>query len=385
MYLSTTDYIQHKVAPGVGVANDFYAMMDGYLGQLDALGATVVLTADHGMNAKTDAFGRPNIVFLQDVLDRAYGAGTTRVILPITDPYVVHHGALGSFATVYLTSAVAAGDAAAKIAEPAGHRPRAAPRRRVRALRASRGPRRRSRRRFRAADRHRHERRQARSVRPRRPAALARRRIRAARAADREPQGRRRCPPAAAGATSTRSTSPSTTCNDEATCDEHDDRARRTCGTALRSTPRCASPAKKSAARGRSTSTIRGTARSSARCPRPPSRTFAARSPSPRPTSRRSPAMSATTSSTRRRRSSAAAATRSPTSSPPNAGSARRTRSTKSDAPATSSFSPATRRSTTTARSFPAISRRTARSARCTRCASRCSARSPRSRRSTIR
>ena len=65
-----------------------------------------MLTADHGMNAKTDAFGRPNIVFLQDVLDRAYGAGTTRVILPITDPYVVHHGALGSFATVYLSSPV---------------------------------------------------------------------------------------------------------------------------------------------------------------------------------------------------------------------------------------------------------------------------------------
>jgi hypothetical protein len=63
MYLSTTDYVQHKVAPGVGAANDFYAMMDRYLGQLDALGATIVLTADHGMNAKTDAFGRPNIVF----------------------------------------------------------------------------------------------------------------------------------------------------------------------------------------------------------------------------------------------------------------------------------------------------------------------------------
>ena len=50
-------------------------MLDGYLGQLDALGATVVLTADHGMNAKTDAFGRPNIVFLQDLLDDWYGAG----------------------------------------------------------------------------------------------------------------------------------------------------------------------------------------------------------------------------------------------------------------------------------------------------------------------
>jgi phosphonoacetate hydrolase len=116
MYLSTTDYVQHKAAPGVRAANDFYAMMDGYLGRLDALGATVVLTADHGMNAKTDAFGRPNIVFLQDILDRALGAGTTRVILPITDPYVVHHGALGSFATVYLSSPVAASDAAVRIA-----------------------------------------------------------------------------------------------------------------------------------------------------------------------------------------------------------------------------------------------------------------------------
>ncbi len=116
MYLSTTDYVQHKVAPGVAAANDFYAMMDRYLGQLDAMGATVVVTADHGMNAKTDAFGRPNIVYLQDALDRAYGAATTRVILPITDPYVVHHGALGSFATVYLSAPVTLADAAARIA-----------------------------------------------------------------------------------------------------------------------------------------------------------------------------------------------------------------------------------------------------------------------------
>jgi phosphonoacetate hydrolase len=114
-YLSTTDYVQHKVAPGVGTANAFYAMMDGYLGRLAEMGATVVVTADHGMNAKTDAFGRPNIVFLQDALDRAYGAGTTRVILPITDPYVVHHGALGSFATVYLSSPVTLADATARI------------------------------------------------------------------------------------------------------------------------------------------------------------------------------------------------------------------------------------------------------------------------------
>lgn len=101
-YLSTTDYVQHKDAPGTPGANAFYAMMDGYLKKLDALGATIALTADHGMNAKTDAKGDPNVIYLQDVLDLWLGRDAARVILPITDPYVVHHGALGSFATAYL-------------------------------------------------------------------------------------------------------------------------------------------------------------------------------------------------------------------------------------------------------------------------------------------
>ncbi|MGR4868927.1 phosphonoacetate hydrolase [Variovorax sp. LARHSF232] len=101
MYLSTTDYVQHKAAPGSAAANAFYAMMDRYLAQLDEMGATIVLTADHGMNDKHDAQGKPQVIYLQDVLDAWYGAGKARVILPITDPYVVHHGALGSFATVY--------------------------------------------------------------------------------------------------------------------------------------------------------------------------------------------------------------------------------------------------------------------------------------------
>ncbi|MEO8487818.1 MAG: phosphonoacetate hydrolase [Betaproteobacteria bacterium] len=102
MYLSTTDYVQHKHAPGTPGANTFVGMMDNYLSKLDRLGATIVVTADHGMSAKTDAFGRPNIVFLQDLADHWYGPAATRVILPITDPYVVHHGALGSFATIYV-------------------------------------------------------------------------------------------------------------------------------------------------------------------------------------------------------------------------------------------------------------------------------------------
>ncbi|WP_180684541.1 phosphonoacetate hydrolase [Tepidicella baoligensis] len=104
MYLSTSDYIQHKHAPGTPVANAFYAMMDGYLGRLDALGATIAITADHGMKPKHDDAGRPNVVYLQPLLDEWVGADHCRVVLPITDPYVVHHGALGSFAVIHLTS-----------------------------------------------------------------------------------------------------------------------------------------------------------------------------------------------------------------------------------------------------------------------------------------
>ncbi|WP_374381454.1 phosphonoacetate hydrolase [Dongia sp.] len=120
MYLSTTDYIQHKHAPGTKVANDFYAMMDRYLGEIEAMGATIVLTADHGMNDKHGADGKPQVIYLQDVLDGWLGAAAARVILPITDPYVVHHGALGSFATVYLPDNADKKDIIARLAQLPG-------------------------------------------------------------------------------------------------------------------------------------------------------------------------------------------------------------------------------------------------------------------------
>ncbi len=119
MYLSTTDYVQHKYAPGSAGANSFYQMMDGYLGALDALGATLVMVADHGMKDKHLTDGSPDVLYLQDVLDSAIGVGSAKVILPITDPYVVHHGALGSFATVYLKGQVA-GDVARVISKMPG-------------------------------------------------------------------------------------------------------------------------------------------------------------------------------------------------------------------------------------------------------------------------
>ena len=120
MYLSTTDYIQHKHAPGTPGANDFYAMMDGYLGQLDSMGCVIALTADHGMNAKTGLDAKPDVIYLQDLLDDWLGTAVARVILPITDPYVVHHGALGSFATVYLPAGTDLPALAARLAARRG-------------------------------------------------------------------------------------------------------------------------------------------------------------------------------------------------------------------------------------------------------------------------
>ena len=115
MYLSTTDFIQHKYAPGDEVANAFYAMFDRYIGQLNVNNNSIIVTADHGMQPKSRSDGSPNAIFLQDILDETLGKNISKVILPITDPYVVHHGALGSFATVYLSDKSIINDAIKEI------------------------------------------------------------------------------------------------------------------------------------------------------------------------------------------------------------------------------------------------------------------------------
>ena len=115
MYLSTTDFIQHKYAPGDEVANAFYAMFDRYIGELNVNNNSIIVTADHGMQPKSRSDGSPNAIFLQDILDETLGKNISKVILPITDPYVVHHGALGSFATVYLSDKSKINDAIEEI------------------------------------------------------------------------------------------------------------------------------------------------------------------------------------------------------------------------------------------------------------------------------
>lgn len=101
LYLSLTDWVQHKYAPEESEAKRFYQEIDRRFGRLAELGAVVALTADHGMNDKSDAAGNPNVIWLQDILDRKFGKGDTTVICPITDAFVAHHGALGGFVRVW--------------------------------------------------------------------------------------------------------------------------------------------------------------------------------------------------------------------------------------------------------------------------------------------
>jgi phosphonoacetate hydrolase len=116
MYLSLTDYVQHKYAPDEAEARRFYQALDQRFGRLEALGAVVVLTADHGMNDKSDAEGRPNVIWLQDLLDQTLGKDDVKVVCPITDAFVAHHGALGGFVRVWLRGKATAQQVIAAIA-----------------------------------------------------------------------------------------------------------------------------------------------------------------------------------------------------------------------------------------------------------------------------
>src|SRR3954452_22816460 len=101
LYLSLSDYVQHAHAPGTPEADAFNRAIDDRVRRFLELGAVVGLVADHGMNDKALPNGQPNVIFLEDELNRRFGAGSVRVICPITDPFVRHHGALGSFVRVY--------------------------------------------------------------------------------------------------------------------------------------------------------------------------------------------------------------------------------------------------------------------------------------------
>ncbi|KAF9891392.1 hypothetical protein FE257_004248 [Aspergillus nanangensis] len=101
-YLTLSDYIQHKHAPRSEESNRFMAEIDRCLGEFVEMGAVVAVTGDHGMSDKSDAEGNPNVLFLEDFLHSKWPQSGARVICPIADPFVKHHGALGGFVRVHL-------------------------------------------------------------------------------------------------------------------------------------------------------------------------------------------------------------------------------------------------------------------------------------------
>ena len=107
LYLSLSDYVQHGHAPDAPEALGFHRAIDERLACLAELGCVVAVTADHGMNDKALDDGRPHVLYLEDILNAQFGSGAVRVICPITDPFVRHHGALGSFVRVYRQTDVA--------------------------------------------------------------------------------------------------------------------------------------------------------------------------------------------------------------------------------------------------------------------------------------
>lgn len=100
-YLTLSDFIQHKYAPGETEADEFYCELDKRIASFVQLGAVVAITGDHGMSDKSDAEGNANVLFVEDVLNKKWPEFGARVICPIADPFVKHHGALGGFVRVY--------------------------------------------------------------------------------------------------------------------------------------------------------------------------------------------------------------------------------------------------------------------------------------------
>jgi len=116
LYLSLTDFMQHKYDPWQEESLAFYEGIDREIGRLLDAGAIVAATADHGMNAKQTEEGGPNVIYLEPFLQEEFDANI-KVILPITDPYVVHHGALGSLAMVHLPDSVRTDPVASRLME----------------------------------------------------------------------------------------------------------------------------------------------------------------------------------------------------------------------------------------------------------------------------
>ena len=111
LYVTTTDFLQHKFGPERIEAQEHHAALDKEIGKLvDSWmsahkDGAIFITADHGMRDKTRALD-PGVIL------RAQGVAAEAVPI-IKDRYVVHHGNQGGAAYVHLESDDALPDAVA--------------------------------------------------------------------------------------------------------------------------------------------------------------------------------------------------------------------------------------------------------------------------------
>jgi len=96
VYITTTDYAMHKFAPENNESKTHLQMIDSAVGILARKysNATIIISADHGMSAKT------NLVDLGKILS---DKGIENHSVPIIkDRYVAHHSNLGGAYIIYL-------------------------------------------------------------------------------------------------------------------------------------------------------------------------------------------------------------------------------------------------------------------------------------------
>ena len=111
LYVTTTDYLQHKYGPEHAEAQEHHTALDVEVGNLvdSWLSAhrdgTIFVTADHGMLDKTRALD-PGVI----LRNRGLAAEAVPII---KDRYVVHHGNQGGAAYVHLKNEEALADAVA--------------------------------------------------------------------------------------------------------------------------------------------------------------------------------------------------------------------------------------------------------------------------------
>lgn len=92
VYISTTDYVQHLNSPSSKISQTYYEAIDRELGRLKLQGR-VGVTADHGMNLKT------NFHFIEDIISQ--NNLDCQVGIAIKDAHMIHHLGFGSYVTVH--------------------------------------------------------------------------------------------------------------------------------------------------------------------------------------------------------------------------------------------------------------------------------------------